>query len=125
MVASLQSCGTASESQADLKSSVNLSMRFGQLSMYSSPGMALDPGALPVERGLTALLTSSTVEELASLALITTCGRWAMACAVMEEGQLSTLLKCSAHLPRSLTLSVSKVEPSALSIGDDPDDWGP
>ena len=87
--------------------------------------MASDPGSLLVERDLTALLSSSTVGELARQALITTCGRWAMASSVMEEGQLSTLLKFSAHLPRILSLPVSKVEPSALSTGDNPDDWGP
>ena len=31
--------------------------------------------------------------------------------------QLSTLLKCSAHLPRILSLYVSKVEPLVLSTG--------
>ena len=71
MAASLKSCGTASDFQADLKSSVNLLMRFGLLSMYSLSGMALDCEALPVERNLIAFLTS-TVGELARLALITT-----------------------------------------------------
>ena len=84
--------------------------------------MVSDPGALPVERDMTALLTSSTVGESARLGLITTCGRQAMASSLMEEGQMSTLLKCSAHLPRILSLSVTKVEPPVLSIGDDPDD---
>ena len=48
-----------------------------------------------------------------------------MASSLMEEEWLSTLLKCSAHLPRILSLSVGKVEPSVLSNGDGPDDWGP
>ena len=125
MVASLNSCGTTLAVQEDLKSSVNLKMRFRPLSTYSSSGMVSDPGTLLVERAFTALLTSSTAGESARLALITTCGGQDMASSLMEEGWLSTLLKCSAHLTRILCLSVSKVEPSALSIGDDPDDWGP
>ena len=48
-----------------------------------------------------------------------------MASSLMEEGQLSTFLKCSGHLPRIFSLSVSKVEPSGPSIVDDPDAWGP
>ena len=54
--------------------------------MYSLPGMALDPGALPVKRDLAALFISSTVGESARPALITTFGRWAMASSLMEEG---------------------------------------
>ena len=50
MVASLNSCGIASEVQADLKSSVSLQLRFGLLSMYSLPGMASVPKASPFER---------------------------------------------------------------------------
>ena len=107
MVASLNSCKTALEVQADLKSSVKLEMssvklemRFHLLRVYSLPGMALDPGALPVERDLTAFPTSSTVGELVRLALITTCWRCAMVSSLMEEGWLSTLWKCLAHLPR-------------------------
>ena len=99
MVASLNSYGTALEVQAGLKSSVSLQTRFHPLSMYSSPRMASDPGPLLVERDLTVLLTSSTVGELTRLAFITACGRWAMASSLMEKGQLSTLLKCSVHLP--------------------------
>ena len=43
----------------------------------------------------------------------------------MAEGRFHTLLKCSAHLSTVFVLSVISVFPSALRIGDGPDDIGP
>ena len=48
-----------------------------------------------------------------------------MASSFMAEGRLSTLLKCSAHRSRICFFSVSRVDPSAVRRGDDPDNWGP
>ena len=60
-MASLNSRGTASEVKAYLKSSIFLEMRVCPVNMYNLPGMASDPGTLPIKRALTTLLTSSTV----------------------------------------------------------------
>ena len=42
-----------------------------------------------------------------------------------DDGRLSTLLKCSAHLFKIASLSVRSVFPSALSSGVAPDLFGP
>ena len=48
-----------------------------------------------------------------------------MASSFIAEGRFKTLSKCSAHLPRIFSLSVMRVEPSALSSGEVPDEVGP
>ena len=42
-----------------------------------------------------------------------------------DYGRLSTLLKCSAHLPKIASLSVESVLSSALSSGVAPEHFGP
>ena len=121
MVVSLNSYGTALEVQADLKGSGNLEMRFGPLSIYSLPGMASDPGALPVERALTALLTSSTVGELANHNL------WETGYGLFPDGgravdHIAEVLSPSA---KDFVLVCQQSRAINTQHWDDPDDWGP
>ena len=48
-----------------------------------------------------------------------------MASSLMVEGRSSTLSKCSAHRSGILSLSVMRVDSSALRRGGDPDLVGP
>ena len=65
---------------------------------------------------LIALLTSSLEGGMPSSWLVASCGRRAIAFSLIAAGLFSMLSKCSAHLSRICFLSVSRVEPSALSI---------
>ena len=48
---------------------------------------------------------------------ISICGSLLIASSLTDDGRLSTLLKCSAHLSKIASLSVRSVLPSALSSG--------
>ncbi len=83
------------------------------------------PGAFPLVICLIALLTSSLEGGISRYWFAASCGRRAMASSLIAAGRLSTMLKCSAHLSRICFLSEIRVEPSALSRGEDPEDCGP
>ena len=87
--------------------------------------MASAPGAFPVKSCLIAFLTSSPLGGLSRSVFVSTCGRRAIASALISAGLLRTALKCSTHLFRMAGLSVISVVPSALSNGDVLDDCGP
>ena len=86
------------------KSSVSFCTKTGHPALKTSDGM--EPGALPFERSLIAFMISDSFGGSDIEVLIGTCGMWAMALPLMEDGLFRTLLKCSAHLSR---ISVSAV----------------
>ena len=87
--------------------------------------MASAPGAFPLDSCLTAFLTSSSLGGLSRSVFVSTCGRRAIASALISADLLRTALKCSAHLFRMAGLSVISVVPSTLSNGDVLDDCDP
>ena len=87
--------------------------------------MASAPVAFPVESCLIAFLTSFSLGSLSRSVFVSTCGKRAIASALIAAGLLKTALKCSAHLFRMTGLSVISVVPSTLSNGDVLDDCGP
>ncbi|KAI8764204.1 hypothetical protein BgiBS90_030442 [Biomphalaria glabrata] len=68
--------------------------------------MESSPGALPVERLDIAVITSLSLEGSASEWFIGTCSMRAMASALMLDGQLRTVLECSAQRRSISSLSV-------------------
>ena len=87
--------------------------------------MASAPEAFPVESCLIAFLTSSSLGGLSRSVFVSTCGRRAIASALISAGLLRSGLKCPAHLFRMAVLSVISVVTSTLSNGDVLDDCGP
>ena len=87
--------------------------------------MAYAPGAFPVESCLIAFLTSYSLGGLSRSVFVSTCGRRAIASALLSAGLLKTALKCSAHLFKMAGLSVISVVTSTLSNGGVLDDCGP
>ncbi len=80
--------------------------------------------AFPVESFFIAFLTSSALGGLLISVFVSTCGRPAIASALISAVLLRTALKCSAHLSRMAGLSVISVVPSTLSNGDVLDECG-
>ena len=74
---------------------------------------------------LIAFIVSVTVGNSSSRTLHSICGSLLIALSLTDDGQLSTLLKCSAHLFKIASLSVRSVLPSALSSGVAPELFGP
>ena len=65
------------------------------------------------------------VGNSSSRTLHSICGSLLIALSLTDDGRLSTLLKCSAHLFKIASLSVRSVLPSALRSGVAPEIFGP
>ena len=98
-----------SSSHLRQKRSVNFCSSVSPPCLYTSAGMASAHWPLPVESSLIAFLTSSSLGGLFRSVLVSTCGRRAIASALISACLLRTALKCSAHLIRMAGLSVDKV----------------
>ena len=89
-------------------------------------GMESKPGDLPLESSRTAFWISSKVGRASMVSSTRTWGSLSMASSLMVEILFRTLSKCSAHLSKTFSLSVIRVNPSALRRGDsDPEVVGP
>ena len=89
-----------------------------------SAGIASDPGALPDDRSFIAFTISETVGNSSSSGLNSTYGSLLIASSLIDDGQLRTPSKCSAHLFKIASLSVRRLVPSALRSGVVPELWG-
>ena len=79
----------------------------------------------PIRELLDSFLTSSSLGGMLISVFVSTCGRRALASALVSAGLLRTKLRCSSHLFRLAGLSVMSVVPSTLNNGDALDDCGP
>ena len=66
-----------------------------------------------------AILTSEVEGSVSRDLLITTWGSCSMALSLMDEGLLSTLSECSAHLSLISCFSVRSLDPSIVSRGEE------
>ena len=104
------------------KRSVNFCSSLSPPCLYTSAGMASAPGDFPVESCLIDFFLARWSVEIR---VFSTCGRRAIASALISAGLSRTALKCSTHLFRIAGLSVISVVPSTLNNGDVLDDCGP
>ena len=75
--------------------------------------------------GFIAFTVSETVGSSSSSGLHSTSGSLLIAPSLIDNGQLRTPSKCSAHLFKIASLSVRRLVPSALRSGVVPELWGP
>ena len=71
------------------------------------------------------LSLSESVGSSSSSGLHSTCGSLLIASSLIDDDQLRTPSKCSAHLFKIASLSVRRLVPSALRSGEVPELWGP
>ena len=88
-------------------------------------GIASDPEALPDDRSFIAFTVSETVGSSSCSGLHSTCGSLLIASSLIDDGRLRTKSMCSAHLFKIASLSVRRLDPSALRSGVVLELWGP
>ena len=93
--------------------------------MKISTGIASDLGALPDYMSFIAFTVSGMDGNSSSNGLHATCCSLLIASSLIDDGQLRTSSKCSAHLFNIASLSVRRLVLSALRSGLVPAIWGP
>jgi hypothetical protein len=101
---------------------VSFTRRPGTPSWYISAGFASAPGALSPDSSSAALVVSRSDGDASIEMLASSCDIMLIAYILIAEERLRTLLKWYAHHSKIWDFSVSRIFPSEVRSGDEPDD---